>query len=81
MCDLQFIEQTWTQRDVLNNDYHAFYTSIGFDHADPDFCSSTPGQPVEHTCCGGTDKPFQWIGLNKFQCCPDGTVVGANDQC
>ena len=79
MCDVEFVKQSHSQRSVFNEDYHAFWTSTGFDHEED--CPSAGGNPVEHECCGGTDKPFKWIGLNHWQCCPDGTVLSANDQC
>merc|ERR1712176_814231 len=79
MCDVEFVQQSWSQRNVFSEDYHAFWTTTGFDHEQD--CPSAGGNPVDHECCGGTDKPFKWIGLNHWQCCPDGTVLSANDQC
>jgi len=79
MCDVEFVKQSHSQRSVFSEDYHAFWTETGFDHEED--CPSAGGNPVEHECCGGTDKPFKWIGLNHWQCCPDGTVLSANDQC
>jgi len=79
-CDLKFVKDTFDQRDEYNADYHAFYSTTGFDHELDSFCPSTPGVPVDHMCCGGNDGPYYWIGLNKNQCC-NGNVISANDQC
>ena len=79
-CDLQFVKDTFAQKEQFSNDYHEFWS--GFDREDESSCPSggTPVEPVEHECCGGDTKPYFWIGLNKSKCC-DGNVVGANDQC
>ena len=84
-CDAQFVKDTYEQREVFNEDYHAFWSTTGFDREEKDtYCPSNGGDPVEHTCCGGHDGPWYWIGLNSNQCCAQGQggyVVGANDQC
>ena len=79
-CDLQFVKDTFAQKEQFSIDYHEFWS--GFDREDESSCPSggTPVEPVEHECCGGDTKPCFWIGLNKSKCC-DGNVVGANDQC
>merc|ERR1712157_176179 len=78
--------RTLLPKDVYNEDYHAFYSSIGFDHEDESFCSAGGNTPVEHQCCGGIDAPWYWISVNNNKCCnqsptSSGIVVGANDEC
>jgi len=85
-CDLQFVKDTFANKEVYNEDYHAFYSSIGFDHEDDSFCPPGGNTPVEHECCGGIDAPWYWIGLNKNKCCnqsptSSGVVVGKDDEC
>merc|ERR1711937_796545 len=85
-CDVQFVKDTFAQREVFNEDYHAFWSTTGFDMEDADSCPSGGSSPVEHQCCGGVDAPWYWIGLNNNKCCNQsennsGTVVGINDQC
>merc|ERR1739844_579986 len=60
-CDLKFVKDTFDQREEYNADYHAFYSTTGFDHELDSFCPSTPGVPVDHMCCGGNDGPYYWI--------------------
>jgi len=79
-CDLQFVKDTFAQKEQFSNDYHAFWSETGFDREEESSCPSGGNTPVEHECCGGDTKPYFWIGLNKSKCC-DGNVVGANDQC
>ena len=79
-CDLQFIKDTFAQKEQFSNDYHDFWSETGFDREDESSCPSGGNTPVEHECCGGDTKPYFWIGLNKSKCC-DGNVIGANDQC
>lgn len=80
-CDLQFVKDTYAQKAVFNEDYHAFWSTTGFDREDPQHCVVGGGTvPVQHECCGGHNGPYYWIGLNKHQCC-SGVVKGANDQC
>jgi len=85
-CDVQFVKDTLANKDVFNEDYHAFWTTTGFDMEDDESCPSGGSVPIEHQCCGGVDAPWYWIGMNNNKCCnqgPDssGTVVGINDQC
>ena len=84
-CDAKFVNDVLAEREAFNEDYHAFWTTTGFDREEKDtYCPSNGGNPVEHTCCGGHDGPWYWIGLNSNQCCAQGEggyVVGANDQC
>jgi len=77
-CDVKFVKDSFSAKDSYSDDFHAFYTTTGFD-AEED-CPSNGGTPVEHQCCGGHDGPWYWIGLNNNQCC-NGNVIGANDQC
>merc|ERR1711908_200006 len=77
---------TLANKDYFNEDYHAFWSSTGFDHESDQDCPSGGSVPIEHECCGGVDAPWYWIGMNNNKCCnqgPDssGTVVGINDQC
>merc|ERR1712210_274631 len=73
-CDLKFAQDTFNSREIFNEDYHAFWSTRpnGFDNRDTDNCPSTGVFPVEHMCCGGYDRPYHWIGLNKNQCCAEG---------
>ena len=85
-CDVQFVKDTFDNKDVFNKDYHAFWSTTGFDNREDDFCPSGGTAPVEHQCCGGVDGPWYWIGLNNNKCCGQspnngGEVVGINDQC
>merc|ERR1712128_137084 len=80
-CDLQFVEDTYTTKDVWTEDYHLFWSKTGWDNEDANNCPSGGNGPVEHQCCGGHTSPYYWINLNKFQCCPDYRVIGADDQC
>ena len=84
-CDAKFVNDVLAEREAFNTDYHAFWSTTGFDREEKDtYCPSNGGDPVEHTCCGGHDGPWYWIGLNSNQCCAQGEggyVVGANDQC
>jgi len=86
-CDLQFAKDTFAQRDVFNNDYHAFWSTTGFDNRLDESCPSGGNSPVEHQCCGGVDAPWYWIGLNNQQCCGGdaigngGVVKAATDEC
>jgi len=77
-CDVKFVKDSFEAKDSYSDDFHAFYTTTGFD-AEED-CPSNGGTPVDHECCGGHDGPWYWIGLNKNQCC-NGNVISANDQC
>jgi len=85
-CDLKFAQDTLASIDTFNDDFHAFWSTRpnGFDNRDPDNCPSNGGIPVEHQCCGGYDREYHWIGLNKKQCCPasDGNsgIVKDNDE-
>merc|ERR1712122_37829 len=69
-CDLQFVKDTFAQKDVFNQDYHLFWSVPGWDNRDPNNCVVNGGGSVEHECCGGTDQPWYWINLNRQQCCP-----------
>ena len=85
-CDVQFVKDTFDNKDVFNKDYHAFWSTTGFDNREDDYCPSGGTAPVEHQCCGGVDGPWYWIGLNNNKCCGQspnngGEVVGINDQC
>jgi len=87
-CDLQFAKDTLLMKDTFNEEYHAFWSTLpnGFDNRDPDNCPSNGGVPVEHQCCGGYDREYHWIGLNKKQCCPindglSGTVKSIDESC
>ncbi|CBY35500.1 unnamed protein product [Oikopleura dioica] len=73
-CDHQFVQDLFQMKDEFDESYHYFWGSPPFDNRKPANCPKKGGIPVEHECCGGGDKAFKWIGLNKFQCCPDGTV-------
>lgn len=85
-CDLQFAQDALLMKDTFNEEYHAFWSTGGFDNRDPDNCPSNGGVPVEHECCGGYDREYHWIGLNKKQCCPtdngqSGVVKDADEAC
>ena len=85
-CDVQFVKDTFANKDAFNADYHAFWSTTGFDNREDENCPSGGTVPVEHQCCGGVDAPWYWIGLNNNKCCgqspsTSGVVVGANDQC
>jgi hypothetical protein len=80
-CDLQFVKDTYSTKDVWTEDYHLFWSKTGWDNEDANNCPSGGNGPVEHQCCGGHTSPYYWINLNKFQCCPDYRVIGADDQC
>merc|ERR1711937_760990 len=86
-CDVQLVKDTFANKDVFNEDYHAFWSTTGFDNRNDDSCPSGGSAPVEHQCCGGVDGPWYWIGLNNQKCCGGdaigngGSVVGVNDQC
>ena len=78
-CDHQFVKDTYEQRDVFNRDYHAFWSSTGFDRDDEAYCTPRGSIPVEHECCGGETKPWYWIpvGAGRKQCCAhaDGGII------
>merc|ERR1712123_92804 len=83
-CIGEFVRYTY--KDAFNADYHAFWSTTGFDNREDENCPSGGTVPVEHQCCGGVDAPWYWIGLNNNPCCgqsptTSGVVVGANDQC
>merc|ERR1712106_517001 len=52
-CDLQFVEDTYTTKDVWTEDYHLFWSKTGWDNEDANNCPSGGNGPVEHQCCGG----------------------------
>ena len=57
-----------------------------FDNRDPANCPSNGGVPVSHMCCGGHDRPWYWIGMNKNQCCAtddgnSGIVTKSSETC
>merc|ERR1712118_632788 len=60
-CDLQFAKDTFANKEVFNNDYHAFWSTTGFDNRLEESCPSGGTNPVEHQCCGGVDAPWYWI--------------------
>ena len=69
-CDLKFVYNTYNNKDLYNDQYNYFYG--GFDKNDrQDSCTSTPGNPVEHQCCGGYTSAWYWMSTNKQQCCKD----------
>ena len=85
-CDKQFVESTFSSKDRFASNLHALMGSLdggrAFDHNEPGNCPRKTGSgAVPHECCGGMSKPFKWINLNQFQCCPDGTVKSADEQC
>merc|ERR1712153_173058 len=95
-CIGEFVRYTWkyaskfgdfvSNNAAFNADYHAFWSTTGFDNREDENCPSGGTVPVEHQCCGGVDAPWYWIGLNNNKCCgqsptTSGVVVGANDQC
>lgn len=89
-CDKKLVYDTWSQKDVFDDKYHAFWSSKdgseAFDNKDPANCPSNGGVPVVHMCCGGHNQPYHWIGLNKHQCCAtddgnSGDVLPAGDTC
>lgn len=83
-CDLQFVKDTYAERDAFNTDYHMFWTTTGFDKDDDSSCPTGGSNPVDHACCGGHDRRWQWIGLNKNKCCVDGKsgiVKPIGEQC
>merc|ERR1712176_1118318 len=84
-CDAKFVQDQYNQRDVFSNDYHAFWTTTGFDRDEKDtYCPSSGGDPVQHECCGGHNAPWYWINTNQNKCCPrgqSGEVVNVGDMC
>ena len=84
-CDARFVADLYAQKDVFNNDYHMFWGP--FDAQDEQSCPSNGGAPVDHECCGGTEKPFLWYahGQGHNKCCENdpagGTVVDWDAQC
>lgn len=78
-CDKQFVADTFAEKDTFDERYHFFYGN--FDNRDPDNCPSGGGGiPVEHSCCGGTGFPYQWMNENRSQCC-NNEVIGISDMC
>merc|ERR1712156_11304 len=67
-CDVLMVKNTWNNREAYSDDYHLFYTTTGFDPESDASCPTGGSVPVDHMCCGGGDKPYYWIGLNKKQC-------------
>jgi len=67
-CDLKLAQDTFDNMDVFNEDYHAFWSVTGFDNEDDAFCSSNPGTPVDHSCCGGSGNPYWWMNENTHTC-------------
>ena len=87
-CDAKFIADSFATKDEFSDSYHAFWSSrdgaLAFDNRDPANCPSGGSVPVEHTCCGGHNAPWYWIGLNKNQCCAEGQsgrVASSEDSC
>lgn len=85
-CDLKLVHDMFSQKEVFNNIYHAFWSEEGFDNRDSANCPKKSGTPVEHECCGGHNSPYYWIGLNQNQCCATqsgqgGTVAAAGTTC
>lgn len=89
-CDKQMVYDTFAQKEVFNNAFHAFWSSQdgseAFDNRDPANCPSGGNTPVQHMCCGGDTQPWYWIGLNKNQCCASsngntGNVASPTDSC
>lgn len=78
-CDLQFVHDTFDNKDVFSNDHHAFWG--GFDNKDDQNCVSRGTNPVDHECCGGNDRRYIWMGKNNNQCCPNGDVKKLNESC
>jgi len=73
-CDVMFAKNTFANKDSYSDDYHLFYSTTGFDPETDESCPSGGSVPVEHQCCGGVNKPYYWIGLNKKECV-DGVPV------
>jgi hypothetical protein len=67
-CDLKLAQDTFDNMNVYNEDFHAFYSTIGFDNRDDQFCSSNGGDPVTHSCCGGSGNPYWWMNENTHTC-------------
>lgn len=72
-CDRQLIFDVWAKREIFDNKFHAFWSNddpeLAFDNRNPDNCPRKGGVRVEHQCCGGYDRPFLWLNLNKNRCC------------
>lgn len=69
-CDAQFVNDLLNSRDAYKQENHMFWG--GFDNNDSDSCPTGGSSPVQHKCCGGHDRNYHWIGLNKKKCCADG---------
>ena len=57
-CDLQFVKDTYAQKEQWSNDNHEFWSKTGFNREDESSCPLGGSTPVEHECCGGDTKPY-----------------------
>jgi len=89
-CDKKLVYDMLASKDVFDEQYHAFWSAkdgeSAFDNRDPANCPSNGGVPVSHMCCGGHDRPWYWIGMNKNQCCAtddgnSGIVTKSSETC
>lgn len=71
-CDLKFGQDMPAHRDVFNDDYHLFWSTIGW-NADDD-CYRGGGGPYDPECCGAPDGPMRLFNDATKDCCPDYSI-------
>lgn len=67
-CDVMMAQNTFNNRAAYSDDFHLFYSQTGFDPESDESCPSGGSTPVEHMCCGGTNKPYYWMNMNQKEC-------------
>jgi len=60
-------------RHVFNEDYHLFWTTIGW-HPEED-CIKGGNGPYEPQCCGADDGPLKIYNAKTKDCCTNGSVA------
>lgn len=78
-CDKLFASKHVGQAQEYNEDFHRFYSTIGFD-ADSD-CLSGSGGATDPQCCGPADGPKHIYNALTKVCCADGTTKTDQSQC
>jgi len=71
-CDLKFSQEMPAHRDVFNEDYHLFWSTIGW-NAEED-CYRGGGGPYEPECCGAPDGPMRLFNDATKDCCSDHSI-------
>lgn len=80
-CDRQFVQDTFDNKDVFDEQYHAFWSTTGFDYRDQGDCPVGSNLPTQHECCGGGDRQYWWYSATQNQCCDDKKIVSITETC